>query len=52
MAKKENKTKETFKKAWEDAKVILKDAAKGAGKIRNNYLEDDKKQGGGLGLFR
>jgi hypothetical protein len=50
--KKENKTREEFKKAWGQIKIVAKDVAKGSGKLRNEYLDEDERRGGGLGLLR
>jgi hypothetical protein len=45
-------SKENFKKGMTEAGNILKKIGASVGKARNNYLESDREQGGGLGLFR
>lgn len=54
MAKETKKgfKKEDFKKAWGEVKQVLGDAYKGAGRVKEDYMESDRKAGGGLGLFR
>jgi hypothetical protein len=55
MVKKQDKKefkKEDFKKAWSEVKNVLGDVYNKAGKVKDDYMESDRKAGGGLGLFR
>ena len=45
-------TKNKLKKGFGELKEFGKKTGKAVGKARDNYLEHDKKQGGGLGFIK
>ncbi len=47
-----NKEPNKYSKAWEGIKKGFSKASKVVGKAQKAYFDNEKRQGGGLGLFR